>query len=149
MSVLDDDEIRFLARLAWIESLPGTAEAHEEGGFVLKASDGKLLVERWPRGAKNQIVVPVHSQGTRGELTIVATFHTHPSTGQGFQREPSLTDIRAIRDDADLSHQEYEGEYIISAEQVYLVRKSGDVEVVGDTQIVLNIGSSDTGEAEA
>jgi hypothetical protein len=138
VSVLDDDTVRELIRLAWQESQAGTSTAHEEGGFVLRGADGALTVERWPCGEQNRIVVPDHGGCTRNTLVILATFHTHPNPGPDFQQEPSLTDIRAVRDDPDLSHPDYEGEYVISQEWVYLVRKNGQVAVIGETKAVLN-----------
>lgn len=137
MSVLDDDTIRGLFLQAWQDSQPGTSHAHEEGGFVLRNIDGWLIVERWPRGAQNQIVVPPHPDGKRGDLVIVATFHTHPNPGAEFQQEPSLTDIRAVRDDPDLRHSDYEGEYVLASEWIYLVHKNGRVESIGETKVVL------------
>src|SRR5437870_2035401 len=98
-----------------------------------------LSVERWPRGAQNQISVPHHTGGKRGNLSIVATFHTHPNTGPDFQQEPSLTDIRAVRDDPELSHPDYEGEYFLSSERVYCVKKDGRVETVGELKEILKI----------
>jgi proteasome lid subunit RPN8/RPN11 len=96
-------------------------------------------VERWPRGAQNQILVPPHANGLRNGLPVVATFHTHPNPGPDFQQEPSLTDIRAVRDDKNLSHTEYEGEYVIARDQVYCVRKNGSVEIVGLWTTVLGL----------
>lgn len=139
MSVLDDDTIRGPFLQAWQDSQPGTAGAHEEGGFVLRHADKSLSVERWPRGVQNQIVVPEHPGGKRGNLLIVATFHTHPNSGPEFQQEPSLTDIRAVRDDPDLSHPDYEGEYVIASEWIYHIRRDGQVETVGEMKAILKI----------
>ncbi len=139
MSVLNDDTIRGLFLRAWQESQPGTPAAHEEGGFVLRNADGSLSVERWPRGVQNQILVPPHPGSKRGDLLIVATFHTHPNPGSEFQQEPSLTDIRAVRDDPDLNHPDYEGEYVIASEWIYRIPKNGQVESVGETKAVLKI----------
>jgi hypothetical protein len=72
-------------------------------------------------------------------LAIVATFHSHPNPGLEFLQEPSLTDIRAVRDDPHLKHAEYEGEYVIGAEAVHVILKNGEVELVGKTKEVLNI----------
>ena len=58
MSVLRDPTVCAAIRLAWDNSDPGSPEAHEEGGFVLRRPDGAIHVERWPRGAQNQIDVP-------------------------------------------------------------------------------------------
>lgn len=139
MSVLNDDSIRELFRLAWSESQAGKDDAHEEGGFVLCNVDGSLAVERWPRGAQNEIFVPPHPNGKRGDLTILATFHTHPNPGLDYQQEPSLTDIRAVRDDPHLSHSEYEGEYVIAAESIYRIERDGRVESIGKTHSLLHL----------
>jgi hypothetical protein len=98
-----------------------------------------MFVIGWPKGAQNEIFMPPHPHGTRGNMPIIATFHTHPNIGPGFQQEPRLTDIRAVRDDPNLSHSDYEGEFVISQKLVYLVRRSGQVDVVGDTTTVLGI----------
>jgi hypothetical protein len=137
VSVLADDTIAGQFLQAWRDSQPGTATAHEEGGFVLRNTDGSLSVERWPRGAQNEISVPPHPGAKRSNLSIVATFHTHPNTGPEFQQDPSLTDIRAVRDDPDLSHHDYEGEYVIASEWIYRIHKNGKVEFVGQTKVVL------------
>ena len=101
--------------------------------------DGSLTVERWPRGQGNQIGVPPHTGGMRAGRLILATFHAHPNTGPGYLQEPSLTDIRAVRDDPDLRHSGYEGEYVISSTVLYRVLTDGSVEQLGDTRKWLNI----------
>ena len=137
MSVLDDPNVRNALLVAWSESLPRHKDAHEEGGFILRTAKGTYVVDRWPKGAPNQIHVPPHPQNVRGGLPIIATFHTHPNPAPDFQQEPSLTDIRAVRGDPDLGGPDYEGEYVISDEKVYRILKDGDVEEVGETQTVL------------
>jgi hypothetical protein len=139
VSVLEDEIVRALIIQAWWESQPGMDDAVEQGGFVLKSVDGSLTVERWPQGAQNQIVVPAHPGGKRGESSIVATFHTHPNPGPEFLQEPSPTDIRAVRDDPDLRHADYEGEYVMSSQQIYRIDKSGRVELVGELKAVLKM----------
>src|SRR3974390_1824969 len=130
MSVLDVNSVCELLRIAWKESHPGTATAHEEGGFILRDVNGALDVERWPVGSQNRISVPAHPHGKRGDRTIVATFHTHPNAGADFQQEPSLTDMRGVRDDPGLGHTEYEGEYVIASELIYRISRSGEIETV-------------------
>ena len=110
MSVLDEPGVRDGLRAAWLDSHPGAADAHEEGGFVLRKPDGSIVVERWPRGKQNEIFVPPHPEGLRGSSLILATFHTHPNLGPQFLQEPSLTDIRAVRDDPNLDHPDFQGE---------------------------------------
>lgn len=141
MSILDDSVVCGLLHQAWQESQPGTPAAHEEGGFILRDHDASLIVERWPRGFQNEIEVPEHADGKRGSLSIIATFHTHPNTGHEFQQEPSLTDIRAVRDDPELKSLDYEGEYVISSEWIYLIRTNGQVELVVDTRSIIGIQS--------
>lgn len=138
-TVLDDDTICVQFREAWEQSQPGTDAAHEEGGFVLRNADGSLCVERWPHGTQNQILVPPHADGRRSNLLIVATFHTHPNSGPDFQQEPSLTDIRAVRDDPDLCHPDYEGEYVIADQWIYRIQKDGRVASIAETKAVLKI----------
>jgi hypothetical protein len=140
-SFLDDENARAQILQAWRESNPGTDKAHEEGGFVLRDADGALSVERWPRGAQNDIIVPAHPRGKRHNRLIIATFHTHPNPGAEFRQEPSLTDIRAVCGDPDLGHPEYEGEIVIATEYTYQVRRNGDVEVLGTTEAILKTSS--------
>jgi hypothetical protein len=139
VSALDDAFVQAELRRAWQDSEAATHRAHEEGGFILQAKDGTLIVERWPRGIQNEILVPSHPNGKRSELPIVATFHTHPNPGPEFEQEPSLGDIRAVRDDPDLGHAEFEGEYVIASELVYRVSRTGKIEIVGSTNVVLGI----------
>ncbi len=142
MSVLNDPGVRDSLRFAWLESRPRTEDAHEEGGFVLRNVDGSIIVQRWPRGEKDQILVPSHVGGMRGSSLILATFHTHPNIGQPYLQEPSMTDIRAVRDDPNLAHPEFEGEYVIGVDKVYVVRKNGQVDLFGETKVVLNMTES-------
>lgn len=139
MSVLDDDAVRHQLWRAWRESKPGTTDAHEEGGFVLKRETGELIVERWPKGTQDEMTVPSHPGGRRGGLPIIATFHTHPNPAPDYQQEPGLTDIRAVRDDPGLGHGEFEGEYVIASRRVYRIDRSGKVETVGETTRVFQV----------
>ncbi len=137
--VLDHDGIRRAMTAAWRRSEPNGPQAHEEGGFVVLGLDGTPVVIGWPRGLQNEIFVPAHRGGRIDNLPILATFHTHPNSGLAFRQEPSLTDIRAVRDDPDLSNPDYEGEYVISRSLVYRILRTGDVIVVGETQTILKL----------
>lgn len=137
MKALEYPQVREATFRAWEESFPGTNQAHEEGGFVLRLQDGSFGIERWPRGDQDEIVVPSHPHGRRGEGLILATFHTHPNTGVEYLQEPSVTDVRAVREDPDLAHPEYEGEYVVAKELTYLIRRNGQVETVGRTDDLL------------
>jgi hypothetical protein len=139
LKLLDDSTIREGLKLAWLQSQPGSTTPHEEGGFIVQASEGSLAIERWPTGILNKIEVPDHSEGRyRGNL-IVATFHTHPNSGPAFQQQPSLTDIRAVRLDPDLRHFEYAGEFVISVAVLYQILPDGVVLELGDTRALLNL----------
>jgi hypothetical protein len=139
MMMTDDQNVREGMRQAWLDSQPGMSEAHEEGGFVVHDANGSKSVERWPVGAKKRIFVPEHVGGRRNGLVVVATFHTHPTPNYPYRQEPSRTDILGVREDPDLAHEEYQGEYVIATELTYLIRKSGDVEVVGRTVELLRL----------
>jgi hypothetical protein len=141
MSVLSDKGVISELRRAWEESKHGTTEACEEGGFILQSGDGSLTVARWPRGSQDRIEVPEHKGGQFQGALILATFHTHPNTGPEYQQEPSLTDIRAVRDDPELQHAEYEGEYVISHVTIYHIRPDGTVESLGETVRKLDLGT--------
>jgi len=116
---------------AWEDSLPGTSERHEQGGFILQDSEGNLSVARWPKGSQNSINLPQHIDCRFDGQDIVATFHTHPNTGAEYLQEPSETDKRAVRDDPDLKGNFYEGEFVISQEIIYLILPNGLVNEPG------------------
>jgi hypothetical protein len=118
---------------AWQASEPGISGGHEEGGFMVVDEPGILRVIRWREGAQNEIVLPPHEDCLVDGKAIVASFHTHPNTGADFQQEPSLTDVRAVRDDPNLKGELYLGEFVISQENVYLIEPSGQIAVIGKT----------------
>jgi hypothetical protein len=120
-------------RRAWHDSEPGISGGHEEGGFIVVDDFGILSVARWGKGTLNEIVLPPHGNCLVNGKAIVASFHMHPNTGADFQQEPSLNDVRAVRDDPDLKGEFYLGEFVISQENVYLIETSGQVGTVGKT----------------
>jgi hypothetical protein len=118
---------------AWQDSEPDTSGGHEEGGFIVVDDFGILSVVRWEKGTQNEIALPPHGNCFVDGKAIVASFHTHPNTGADFQQEPSLTDVRAVRDDPDLKGAFYLGELVVTQENVYLIAPPGQVGVVGKT----------------
>ena len=122
---------------AWLDSEPNISGGHEEGGFIVADDFGFLSVIRWEKGSKNEIILPRHKNCFVDKKDIVATFHTHPNTGENFQQEPSLTDIRAVRDDFDLKGEFYLGEFVISEENVYLIEPNGQISIIGQTKEIL------------
>lgn len=138
VTVLSEPAIRTAFKQAWQDSQPGLSGGHEEGGFMLKDLAGNLSVVRWAPGEQNAIILPPHSNCKVGEYDIVVTFHTHPNTGDDFLQEPSETDRRAVQDDPDLKGPEYEGEFVISQQTIYLISPTGQVSEVGSTTEVLS-----------
>jgi hypothetical protein len=136
-AMLSEPVVQAGLRAAWEDSQPGASGGHEEGGFIVRESTGRLEVVRWPRGAENTINVPPHMGGKYGGKPIVASFHTHPNTGSDYLQEPSETDILAVQDDPDLGSSAYVGEFVISQEAIYLVHKSGSVSDLGRTSELL------------
>jgi len=132
-SVLNDPSVRAVVQSAWLDSNPGVAGGHEEGGFVLRDSTGTLSVLRWPSGEGNAISVPPHRGCKLGDREIVATFHTHPNTGSDYIQGPSETDRRAVRDDPDLKGAFYKGEFVISNDRIYRIDKDGVVHETAET----------------
>ncbi len=128
--VLQNPEIVAELKRAWLDSEPNVSGGHEEGGFIVVDDFGFLSVVRWEKGTQNEIVLPPHRNCFVGGKMIIASFHTHPSTGADFQQEPSFTDIRAVRDDFDLKGESYLGEFVVSQENVYLIEPSGLFSVV-------------------
>jgi len=51
----------------------------------------------------------------------------HPNIGPEFLQEPSETDRRGVRDDADLKGPLYGGEFVIADEMICLVTPGGSV----------------------
>jgi len=136
--VLANADVRHALQQAWIDSNPDTTGGHEEGGFVLRDADGSLSVRRWQRGSQDTIQVPAHRNCVFDGLDIVASFHTHPNTGNDYLQEPSETDKRAVRDDPDLKGDEYIGEFVISQAVIYLVSPVGQAREMDDTEAVFS-----------
>ncbi len=134
---LNDPAVRDALKQAWLDSQPGIAGGHEEGGFILRDETGKITVTRWPKGEQDEIQMPPHPDCQVDGCEIVATFHTHPNTGSDYLQEPSETDLRAVRDDPDLKGSEYVGELVISAEIIYHITPAGRVREVGATGEIL------------
>ncbi|MGI8882619.1 MAG: hypothetical protein ACR2IA_00030 [Pyrinomonadaceae bacterium] len=121
-------------KTAWNNSVPSISDGHEEGGFIVIDEFENLSVVRWEKGIQNEIILPPHQNCFIDEKEIVASFHTHPNIGRDFQQEPSLTDIRAVRDDPDLKGENYTGEFVISKDLIYLINSFGEVIEIGKTE---------------
>src|SRR2546423_4481646 len=131
--ILQNSKVVAKLKQAWLDSEPNVSGGHEEGGFIVIDDLGFLSVVRWEKGTQNEIILPVHQNCSVGGRAIVASFHSHPNTGANFQQEPSLTDVRAIRDDAELNGEFYLGELVISQDNLYLIEPSGQIVVIGKT----------------
>ncbi len=135
-AVLFSVNVRSALQQAWTDSNPGLTGGHEEGGFVVRNTDGRLSVFRWQKGLQDTIQVPPHRDCTIDNLEIVASFHTHPNTGSDYLQEPSETDKRALRDDPDLKGADYVGEFVILQSIIHLISPAGQVRETDDTQAV-------------
>ncbi len=85
----------------------------------------------WRKGEGNLIRGPEHAECAVGGWAIVATFHTHPNIGMDFLQEPSETDKRGVREDANLKGALYIGEFVIANETIYLITPSGTIREIG------------------
>ncbi len=133
-TILSDSGIQAALKKAWADSKPGASGGHEEGGFILQDAAGGLSVLRWQRGKQATISLPPHPGCKIGEDEIIASFHTHPNTGDDYLQEPSETDKRSVRDDPNLKGENYVGEFVISTETIYLITPAGRVRELNDTQ---------------
>lgn len=127
LDILGHRTVRLALTEAWVESKPGLAGGHEEGGFIVVDGEDELSVRLWQAGEENQIKVPEHRGCAVDGLPIVATFHTHPNTGPDYLQEPGETDKRGVRDDAELKGSLYVGEFVVADEMVYLITPGGTV----------------------
>lgn len=133
-SILNNPPIRAALKEAWQDSHPGITGGHEEGGFIVQDSGYNLSIVRWPKGLQDSIFVPPHRGCRIDERDIVASFHTHPNTGDDFLQEPCETDKRAVHDDPDLKGSAYLGEFVISQKTAYLITPTGQVHEITETQ---------------
>ncbi len=139
LSFLNDQTILRALWQAWQDSHPGVLGGHEEGGFVLRDANGNVSVSRWRQGEQDRIILPTYQDCRFEGQEIIATFHTHPNTGENYLQEPSETDRRAVRDDPNLKAVFYEGELVISHEKIYLIEPNGQVREIGDTVKILEM----------
>src|SRR5438046_2915035 len=50
-AILSETGVRGALWRAWMDSKPGLADRHEEGGFIVQTPEGRFDVIRWPAGA--------------------------------------------------------------------------------------------------
>jgi Domain of unknown function (DUF4329) len=141
--ILNDPLVCAELKRAWEDSNPGLIGGHEEGGFILKNSEGNFSIVRWVTGEQNKIFLPSHAGCKIKGVAIAASFHTHPNTGGDYLQEPSETDKRSVRDDPDLKEASYLGEFVISQAKIYWIEPSGQVSEVSDTSSILGLHNGD------
>lgn len=139
LEILNNSLVCVELKRAWEDSNPGLTGGHEEGGFILKDSQGNFSVVRWTTGEQNSIFLPSHPGCKIEGIAIAASFHTHPNTGDDYLQEPSETDKRAVRDDLDLKEASYVGEFVISQAKIYWIEPNGQVSEVGNTLLILGL----------
>lgn len=133
-ALLADATVKAELRRAWLDSNPGVVGGHEEGGFICLSEGGTYVFDRWEAGDKSQIYAPPHPGGKRNNEWIVATFHTHPNTGNSYAPEPNRVDRFLVANDKELKTVYYLGEFVIAAKQIYLVSPSGSYTVACDRE---------------
>lgn len=114
-------------RQAWTDSQAGDpANRHEEGGYIVRESDGSYGVERWPRGAGASITPPPRdSNGRYNGKEVVGEFHTHPNPPVD-ERGRQWTQGGHAGDWNGIAAENYpEDSYIISRDHVWTVSPSG------------------------
>lgn len=136
--ILSDPVVCKMLKQAWEDSEPGISGGHEEGGFITRTATGELDVVRWLRGNQNSILVPSHPRCRIGECDVVASFHTHPNTGETYLQEPSETDKRAVKYNPNLKGDWYVGEFVISQATLYWISPDGQVGEIGARSLLLN-----------
>jgi hypothetical protein len=107
--------------------------AHEEGAFILRDSEGNLSVEPWPTLGRHAIAPPYYPDGKIGNKQIVGCFHTHPTTDWLRLQGPSLPDVLAHI----INPTAWGEEFIMSQEKIYRIEDDGMTTVVGDTKDLL------------
>lgn len=135
--ILSDDVVIEALSQAWLDAKPGTTGGTEQGGFVVEDDNDERCVIHWPAGSQDELVVPLHEGCRVDEQRIVATFHTHPNTGNHYRQEPGRVDIRAVSGDPDLRASDYVGEFVVSEKWVYLIGQAGEVTQVGTREDIL------------
>lgn len=127
IEIIENEIVLRELKTAWQDSDPSISDGHEEGGFIVIDEFENLSVVRWEKGIQNEIILPPHRNCFVEEKEIVASFHTHPNIGKDYQQEPSLTDVRAVRDDPDLKGENFAGEFVVSKELIYLINPFGEI----------------------
>ncbi len=106
---------------AWQESLPGTPNHHEEGGWIYQMTTGEVLTfVRATPGAPGDTYMSLANPPSVPGFTLIATYHTHPvlSSDFGFPE--------ASRD--DLLHSGY-------TNVPWLIRSENGIESVGPERL--------------
>jgi proteasome lid subunit RPN8/RPN11 len=139
--LLDDVTIKIAIRQALLESLPGTDQPTEQGGFIVRdATTLKPVVRRLSVGQADSFQIPLCPDGRFHGEEIIGSFHTHPNIGPEWQEEPSRQDIRLVTE-----YPETVGaiHFVIGMARTYSIANDGTVNVLGTTDEVLRIDSED------
>ena len=129
---LANDEVRDIFEDALNDSAGGTADEHEEGGWLIRDQDGDVRVQRWPRGNEDTIT-PDEPNLNPGE-EVFGSFHTHPENPE-FESEPSQADIDSTQttiEDFGLTDS-YEGCFIVNDNAIWHVDTDGNVSQVSNS----------------
>lgn len=123
-----DPNVRMEFEDAWNDSNPGTGtdpNRREQGGWIVRNSDGSFSVSRWPPGTASGISPTPVPSGSTG------SFHTHPNmgtapNGQPWNPRPSPSDVNNVR-----NNPVYAPHYVISDKNIYRINADGTVDDLG------------------
>jgi hypothetical protein len=132
-SLIHEPIVKAAMRDAIERSKFGPSGGHEEGAFILRASDGQLRIEWWTSGRRRRVGASYYADGKIGDCEIVGSFHTHPNTDPDYVQEPSDTD----RDIVAENPKAWGEHFVISQEFIYHIGSDGKVTIVGRTEEVL------------
>src|SRR2546426_4835347 len=90
--LLSDRKIRAALKKAAEDSNIGGEFPIEQGGFIVRDSEGKLSMAGWSHGRSNEIQPPLCHDGKDEDKRIVRRFQTHPNVGPGGREAPSQAD---------------------------------------------------------
>ena len=132
--LLSNPEIRAALKKAAEDSNIGGALPKEQGGFIVRDSEGTLSVARWSQGTSNEIQPPICNDGKYEGKTIVGSFHTHPNVGPGWREAPSQADVNFVKNFPQTAGEHH---FIITGRTIYHIDGDGNISESGRTSEIL------------
>ncbi len=135
--LLQDPKVQRALAHAIRKSTSNPKNIHEEGGFILQDSKGKIAVRNLPAGGQASLRFPPYLDGRIGNREIIGSFHTHPNAGvipgTGFTWDPRPSD-RDIDNSRNFPKLFGRIQYVVARDdKIYAVDNQGNFTEVGDT----------------